>query len=49
ICMIPTFLSSSEFRIPILIKGLIGFLGCMYLYIFVMLFWKIKKLKKEIL
>lgn len=49
LCMTPSFLSSSEVRIPILIKGVIGFLGCVYLYIFIRLFWKIKKLKKEIL
>lgn len=49
LCMTPSFLSSSEVRIPLLIKGVIGFLGCMYVYIFVRLFWKIKKLKKEIL
>ncbi|QWH18179.1 DUF2812 domain-containing protein [Bacillus mycoides] len=49
LCMSPSFLGSSEVRIPTFIKGLIGFLGCIYVYIFVRLFWKIKKLKKEIL
>lgn len=32
-----------------LYKGIIGFFVCLYLYIFINLFWKIKKLKKEIL
>ncbi|WP_237980106.1 DUF2812 domain-containing protein [Bacillus thuringiensis] len=32
-----------------LYQGMVGFFVCLYLYIFINLFWKIKKLKKEIL
>ncbi|MFJ8526832.1 DUF2812 domain-containing protein [Bacillus sp. NPDC094106] len=44
-----SFLGPSAAKIPILIKGLTGFGGCMYVYIFVRLFWKIRKLRKGIL
>ncbi|MDA2338501.1 DUF2812 domain-containing protein [Bacillus cereus] len=43
------FLGPSESRIPYIFKGMIGFIGCMYLYIFINVYWKIKKLKNEIL
>lgn len=32
-----------------LYKGMVGFFGCVYLYILINLYWKINKLKKEIL
>ncbi|PEB50851.1 signal peptidase I [Bacillus pseudomycoides] len=47
--MYPSFLEPSEVTVPIWAKSMMGFIGCMYVYIFVRLFWKIKKLKKEIL
>ncbi|HDR3906910.1 MULTISPECIES: DUF2812 domain-containing protein [Bacillus] len=43
------FLGPSESRIPYIFKGMVGFIGCMYLYIFINITWKIKQLKKEIL
>jgi hypothetical protein len=43
------FLGTSKSRIPYIYKGMVGFIGCMYLYIFINVSWKIKKLKKEIL
>jgi len=32
-----------------LYKGMVGFLGCLYLYMLINLYWKINKMKKEIL
>lgn len=43
------FFGLLEFRIFYIFKGMIGFIGCMYLYIFINVYWKIKKLKNEIL
>lgn len=47
--MYNAFLSSTESRVPIWAKVMLGFVGCMYMYLFIRLSWKIKKLKSEIL
>ncbi|MFP3412817.1 DUF2812 domain-containing protein [Bacillus sp. SIMBA_074] len=47
--MYNAFLSSTESRVPIWAKVMLGFVGCMYMYLFIRLSWKIKKLKNEIL
>ncbi|MBE7122772.1 DUF2812 domain-containing protein [Bacillus cereus] len=43
------FLSPMESRVPIWAKVLTGLACCMYVYFFIRLSWKIKKLKSEIL
>ncbi|QWG34096.1 DUF2812 domain-containing protein [Bacillus mycoides] len=43
------FVSASETKIPLVFRSMVGFVGCMYMYIFINLSWKIKRLKKEIL
>ncbi|PEA12388.1 signal peptidase I [Bacillus thuringiensis] len=47
--MYSVFLSSTESRVPIWAKVMTGLVGCMYAYFFMRIFWKIKKLKSEIL
>ncbi|EEL98756.1 hypothetical protein B4117_0870 [Bacillus mycoides] len=47
--MYNAFLSSTESRVPIWAKVMLGFVGCMYMYLFIRISWKIKKLKNEIL
>ncbi|MGG3521767.1 DUF2812 domain-containing protein [Bacillus pseudomycoides] len=53
VIMIPgmylNLLGPSESNSPIWMKIMMGFFGCMYVYIFVRLFWKIRELKKEVL
>lgn len=43
------FLSPIEARVPIWAKVMTGLVGCMWMYFFIRLSWKIKKLKNEIL
>lgn len=43
------FLSPIEARVPIWAKVMTGLVGCMYVYFFMRISWKIKKLKNEIL
>ncbi|SCL99771.1 DUF2812 domain-containing protein [Bacillus wiedmannii] len=43
------FISPMESRVPIWAKAMTGLTGCMWIYIFIRLTWKIKKLKSEIL
>ncbi|WP_459502673.1 DUF2812 domain-containing protein [Bacillus sp. C1] len=40
--------STLDPQVPMLLKGVAGFVACMYMYIFVRLFWQIRKLKNEI-
>ncbi|KFN04595.1 DUF2812 domain-containing protein [Bacillus clarus] len=47
--MYNVFLSSTESRVPIWAKIMMGLVGCLYAYTFIKLTWKIKKLKQEIL
>ncbi|MBE5108303.1 DUF2812 domain-containing protein [Bacillus thuringiensis] len=47
--MYSVFLGSTESRVPIWAKVLTGLVGCMYVYCFTRLCWKIKGLKNEIL
>ncbi|OSX96628.1 hypothetical protein S3E15_00259 [Bacillus mycoides] len=47
--MYNAFLSSTESRVPIWAKVMLGFVDCMYMYLFIRISWKIKKLKNEIL
>ncbi|KAA0774970.1 MULTISPECIES: DUF2812 domain-containing protein [Bacillus] len=43
------FISPMESRVPIWAKAMTGLTGCMWIYFFIRLTWKIKKLKSEIL
>ncbi|PEF40844.1 DUF2812 domain-containing protein [Bacillus wiedmannii] len=43
------FISPMESRVPIWAKAMTGLTGCMWMYFFIRLTWKIKKLKSEIL
>ena len=43
------FISPMESRVPIWAKVMTGLTSCMWIYVFIRLFWKIKKLKSEIL
>ncbi|MED0989862.1 DUF2812 domain-containing protein [Bacillus nitratireducens] len=43
------FLSPMESRVPIWAKAMTGLTACMWIYFFIRLSWKIKKLKSEIL
>ncbi|HDR7613292.1 TPA: DUF2812 domain-containing protein [Bacillus mycoides] len=47
--MYNVFLSPIESRVPIWAKVMVGVVSCMWMYLFIRLSWKIKKLKSEIL
>ncbi|MGG0649790.1 DUF2812 domain-containing protein [Bacillus mycoides] len=47
--MYNVFLSPIESRVPIWAKVMVGVVSCMWMYLFIRLSWKIKKLKNEIL
>ncbi|WP_212936952.1 DUF2812 domain-containing protein [Bacillus hominis] len=47
--MYNVFLSPIESRVPIWAKVMVGVVGCMWMYLFIRLSWKIKGLKSEIL
>ncbi|NWK69321.1 DUF2812 domain-containing protein [Bacillus paramycoides] len=47
--MYNVFLSPIESRVPMWAKVMTGLVGCMYVYFFIRIFWKIRKLKSEIL
>lgn len=43
------FISPMESKVPMWAKAMTGLTGCMWIYFFIRLTWKIKKLKSEIL
>ena len=47
--MFNTFLNSTESIVPMWAKVMMGLVSCMYVYFFIRISWKIKKLKSEIL